>query len=120
MKKLLFQVFLVLFSIALPGLQQTFAQASACPSVDAGLDQNVCSGQCTNLTATVQGSVGTSAYAVTSIPYNPYPYSGGNSVLINIDDTWSPAINMPFCFEFFGNTYNQIVIGSNAIVTFDL
>src|SRR5574337_523018 len=91
-----------------------YGQASACPAVNAGPDQTVCPVQCTNLTATVEGSVGTSTYAVQSIPYNPYPYTGGNSVLINIDDTWSSTISMPFCFEFFGNTYNQLVIGSNA------
>jgi len=99
--------------------QQLFSQASACPQVNAGPDQTICGG-CTNLNATVQGTAGTSTYTVSSIPYNPYPFTGGNPVLVNIDDTWSSTINMPFCFDFFGNTYNQLVIGSNALVTFDL
>ncbi|MBI3509208.1 MAG: gliding motility-associated C-terminal domain-containing protein [Bacteroidetes bacterium] len=115
--------FLSLFSFFLIFLfspRTTRAQASACPAVDAGPDQSICSGQCVNLNASVQGSVGTTSYTVNPIAYNPYPYTGGNSVLINIDDTWSGTIALPFCFEFFGNTYNSIVIGSNAIITFDL
>ena len=79
----------------------------------------ICGG-CTTLNATVQGSVGTATYSVSSIPYSPFPYSGGTPVLINIDDTWSPTVNLPFCFNFFGQNYNQFVIGSNAIITFDL
>jgi gliding motility-associated-like protein len=110
----LFSFFLVLFLS-----KETRAQASACPSVNAGPDVTICGG-CTTLNATVQGSVGTTTYSTNSIPYNPYPYSGGTPVLINIDDTWSPVVNLPFCFNFFGQTYNQFVIGSNAIITFDL
>jgi gliding motility-associated-like protein len=96
-----------------------YGQASACPQVTVAPAGPICSGNCVNLTATVQGSVATTSYSVASIPYSPYPYNSGMPVLINIDDTWSGVINMPFCFEFFGNTYNKIVIGSNAIVTFD-
>lgn len=96
------------------------AQASACPSVNAGPDQTICPGQCVNLTATVQGTLGTTTYAVQNIPYSPYSYAAGTQVLINIDDTWTSAINLPFCFQFFGNTYNQFVIGSNGLISFDL
>ncbi len=108
-----FSILLTLFSLDI------HAQASACPQVNAGPDVTICGG-CTTLTATVQGSVGTTSYSVNSIPYSPYSYHGGTPILVNIDDTWSPVINMPFCFSFFGNVYNQIVVGSNAIVTFDL
>ena len=97
-----------------------FSQASACPQVTVSPVAPACPGSCVNLTATVQGSVATTSYTVSNIPYSPYSYTTGTPVLINIDDTWSGAINMPFCFQFFGNTYNQIVIGSNAIVTFNL
>ncbi len=97
-----------------------FAQASACPQVTIPSAGPICAGNCVNLTANVQGSVATTSYTVSNIPYSPYPYTGGTPVLINIDDTWSGAVNIPFCFQFFGNTYNQLVIGSNAIITFDL
>lgn len=96
------------------------SQASACPSVNAGPDQTVCPGQCTNLTATIQGTLGTTTYAVQNIPYSPYAYGAGTQVLINIDDTWTNAINLPFCFQFFGTTYNQFVIGSNGLISFNL
>ncbi len=95
-----------------------FGQASACPAVDAGLDQTICGG-CTNLTATVQGTVGTTAYTQAAVPYNPYSYTAGPQVLVNIDDIWTPAIAIPFCFEFYGNTYSQLVIGSNGLVSFN-
>lgn len=110
----------VLFVLCLaPLAQKLHAQASACPAVNAGPDVNTCSGNCVNLTATVQGSVGTTSYTTGSIPYNPYSYTTGTQVLVNIDDTWTPVISMPFCFQFYGNTYNQMVIGSNGILTFN-
>lgn len=95
------------------------AQASACPAVNAGIDQTICGG-CTNLTATVQGTVGTSSYSLSAVPYNPYSYTAGPQVLVNIDDIWTSAIAIPFCFEFYGNTYSQCVIGSNGIISFDV
>jgi hypothetical protein len=59
-------------------------------------------------------------YTVTSIPYNPYSYNSGTPVLVNIDDTWSNLIQLPFTFNFYGNNYTQIIIGSNGLITFDL
>ncbi|MDQ3111890.1 MAG: PKD domain-containing protein [Bacteroidota bacterium] len=97
-----------------------YAQASACPAVTVAPAGPICSGNCVNLTATVQGSVATTAYNVSTIPYSPYAYPGGNPVLINIDDTWSGVITMPFCFQFYGVNYTQLLIGSNALVTFDI
>ena len=88
--------------------------------VNAGADQNICPGQCVNLTATIQGSLQTTSYAVSNIAYSPYSYSAGTQVLVNIDDTWTNAINLPFCFQFFGNTYNQFVIGSNGLISFNV
>jgi large repetitive protein len=96
-----------------------FSQASACPTVNAGADQTICPGQCVNLAATVQGTLQTSTYAVSTIPYSPYSYTTGTPVLVNIDDVWTSVINMPFCFQFFGNTYSQLVIGSNGLISFN-
>ena len=39
---------------------------------------------------------------------------------MNTDDVWSNVINLPFTFCFFGNTYNQLVIGSNGVISFDV
>jgi gliding motility-associated-like protein len=115
MKKIASLLFLLVFATSLK------AQTTNCPAVFAGPDVSFCgSTGCDTLNATVQGTVSTSSYGVGAIPYNPYPFNGSNQILINIDDIWSAVIPMPFCFEYFGQTYNSIVIGSNAIVTFDL
>ena len=36
------------------------------------------------------------------------------------DDQWSPAVNIGFPFDFYGNTFNQLTIGSNCILSFNL
>jgi gliding motility-associated-like protein len=105
------------FSLLLIGTV-AFAQP-ACPAVSVSPSStSICSG-CTTLTASVQGTVTTTSYSVSTIPYVPFSYNTGTSILVNIDDTWSDPINIPFCFEFYGNTYNQVVIGSNDVITFD-
>lgn len=77
---------------------------------------------CVDLEATYLDLGDTSTYTVTSIPYSP-PYQFNclaNPVSVNTDDVWSPAVNLPFDFCFFGNTYNQCTIGSNGILSFDM
>ncbi|HEY6160376.1 MAG TPA: hypothetical protein VI112_04110, partial [Bacteroidia bacterium] len=106
------------FVFSLLSCIQTFGQ-SACPSVTASPNQTVCSG-CATISATIQGTVSTTSYTVSSIPYTPFNYSTGTPVLVGIDDEWSSVINLPFCFEFYGNTFNQCVLGSNGEITFDL
>lgn len=96
------------------------AQASACPEVTTS-DTSLCgTAPCVDLNATVQGTNATTSYTIGAIPYSPYAFTNGNQILIAIDDIWSSVIPLPFCFEYFGVTYNNIVIGSNAIVTFDV
>ena len=58
-------------------------------------------------------------YFVAPIPYLPYSYNTGTPLLVNLDDIWSPAIALPFSFNFYGTTYNSIVIGSNGVVSFN-
>jgi len=117
----MFRFLLTAFLLVFSGLSyELSAQASACPSVNAGPDQNICPGQCVNLNATVQGTLQTNTYTGSVIPYSPYSYTTGTPVLVNIDDVWTNAINLPFCFQFFGNTYNQIVIGSNGLISFNV
>ncbi|WP_400081251.1 fibronectin type III domain-containing protein [Winogradskyella sp. R77965] len=63
----------------------------------------------------------TSSYTVESITYAP-PFQYGclaNPVSVNLDDVFSPVINLPFDFCFYGNTYNSCVIGSNGVISFD-
>lgn len=114
------KLLLALLSLIFFQTQQLSAQASACPAVNAGPDQSICPGQCVNLTATIQGPHATTSYTGSVVPYSPYSYTTGTPVLVNIDDVWTPVINIPFCFQFFGNTYNQMVIGSNGLISFNL
>jgi len=117
---LLFCSFIIYYFISSLSISPLFAQPG-CPNVNAGNDQNLnCSTNCTNLTATFLHTGATSAYTVSSIPYAPpYSYSTGTPLMVNIDDTWSSVINLPFNFCFFGNNYTQIVVGSNGVITFN-
>ena len=98
------------------------AQSPGCPSVDAGNDQSHnCSSNCVTLTATAFQTGGTSDYTVSSIPYvPPFPFTGGTQLFLGIDDEFSPAIPLPFTFCFYDNSYNQVVVGTNGVLTFDL
>lgn len=76
---------------------------------------------CVDLEATYLQIKQPTDYSVTSIPYAP-PYQFRclqNSVSVNVDDIWSPMINLPFNFCFYGNNYNRCLIGSNGVITFD-
>ncbi len=92
-----------------------------CPAVDAGSNVSLpCGTNCTNLSATTFPSGNTTSYSVAPIAYTPFSYTAGTSILVNIDDIWSDVINLPFTFCFFGNAYNQVVVGANGLITFDV
>lgn len=112
---------LALFSFLMFSIT-AFSQGPGCPNVFAGEDVELdCDESCTDLTASFQNTGETTSYEVTSIPYAPpFPFTGGTPVSVNTDDVWSSAIDLPFDFCFFGETYSQMVIGSNAVVSFDL
>jgi len=77
---------------------------------------------CVDLEATYLEFGDTTDYDVESIPYNP-PYQYGclaNPISVGVDDIWSPVINLPFDFCFYGNTYNQCVAGSNGMISFNI
>lgn len=63
----------------------------------------------------------TTNYTVSSIPYAPpYQFSClANTVDATVDDVWSPRVNLPFNFCFYGNTYSQVLISSNGVISFD-
>ncbi|MAP80289.1 MAG: hypothetical protein CL526_04280 [Aequorivita sp.] len=98
------------------------AQGPGCPNVNAGPDVEIdCGDPCVDLTASFLDTGETTSYEVTSIPFDPpFPFTGGTPVSVNTDDVWSPAIPLPFDFCFFGETYSEMVIGSNAVISFDL
>lgn len=55
-------------------------------------------------------------YAVTSIPFQQY--IGQLPVQGTLDDYYSPAMNLPFNFDFYGTVYNQIVVSTNGYIDF--
>jgi len=112
-------IFLISFFV----LTTVNAQAPGCPNVNAGEDVsfNCRDGITTDLNATFLQTGQTTDYEISSIDYAPpFPFTGGTPVSVNEDDVWSPRINLPFDFCFFGNDYNQLTIGSNGVVSFDV
>ncbi|HEU4717129.1 MAG TPA: SprB repeat-containing protein, partial [Bacteroidia bacterium] len=95
-------------------------QAQLCLSADAGPGDTVCAGQCTTLSSQISGTRSTATYSCSTTPYSPFAFTGGNPVLVNLDDLWSPVVSLPFCFEFYGTVYNQLIIGSNGVASFDI
>lgn len=65
-------------------------------------------------------SIKAQTYYVSQIPYNPMSFDSGINVVSPIDDVWSTPIPIGFDFYFFGQSYNQLLLGTNSIVTFDV
>jgi gliding motility-associated-like protein len=76
---------------------------------------------CTTLTADFPELNAPTAYTVESIADAslPYPLNQGTVTISTTDDVWSAVIPMGFDFCFFGDTYSNIVLGSNGVVTFN-
>lgn len=98
------------------------AQFPGCPAINAGVDQTLpCSQNCTNLTAVPFHTGLSTTYAVASIPHTPpiaYNQAGGTPIAVGIDDVWSPLINLPFNFCYYGINYNTIAVGANGTIRF--
>jgi len=99
-----------------------FYSQAQCEQLYAGDDVTVnCSNNVTTLTAEVFPGIGaaTDTYDMQMATPCPLPPSGGYSPTgITVDDVWSPIINLPFTFYFFGQPYTQIIIGANGVVSF--
>lgn len=94
---------------------------SQCAFIDGGQDfQLNCTDPCTTVVGNFTPTYQTNTYIISSIPYNPNPYNVGTLYSIPIDDRWSGVINLPFTFCFFGVEYNQFVLGTNGIISFNL
>lgn len=100
-----------------------FAQPTiSCPGVNAGGDTTIAQSVngCVFMEAVPVSGFQPTTYNVQSIPYNPYSFTTGQSIIINQDDVWGPVVTLPFNFCFYGNTYNQCQPGSNGLISFDL
>ena len=106
-----------LFGMSLIGYSQT----SPIPFVSISEPSPVCAaGNCIELTAEYSTLNSTTDYVVNSIPYAPvFPFSGGINLNNTADDIWSPSVNLPFSFNFYGINYDSILVGSNGVATFD-
>ncbi len=113
---------LVFFLFIMSG-SYSLAQFPGCPNVYAGQDSTLdCGVPCIDLNAVPFDAGATTSYAVNSIPYSPpvtFGQAGGTPVSVGTDDVWSGVINLPFDFCFYGQTYNQCVIGSNGCISFN-
>ncbi|MFM1875626.1 MAG: hypothetical protein RL266_1363 [Bacteroidota bacterium] len=116
-----FQIFALTIIFGVSTYQVATAQPG-CPNITCGPNQAVdCNVNCVNLTATVLETGATTAYTVSSVPFAPpAPFTGGIAQFINTDDIWGSVITLPFNFCFYGTSYNQLVIGANGLLTFDL
>lgn len=114
------QWILLLFILLVTASSKSFSQAS-CPEVLAGPDVSAtCTDPCVNLSGSWTYSGATTDYVVFPVPYAPYSFNTGTPIIVNIDDIWSSTINLPFNFCFYGINYNQVVIGANGLLSFDI
>lgn len=100
-----------------------FSQAPGCPGVTVSDDVviNCVSSNTVNLSANYLEIGETTSYDVSPISYAPpFSYSGlENPISVGTDDVWSPIVNLPFNFCFYGNMYTQCIISSNGAISFD-
>ncbi|MFL9837854.1 fibronectin type III domain-containing protein [Flavobacterium sp. ST-75] len=75
---------------------------------------------CVPLSANYMLTGETTSYEIESIDYAPpFPFTGGTPVSVGTDDVWSPVVELPFEFCFFGEIYSEVIVGSNGVVSFD-
>ena len=82
-----------------------------------------CNQPCTDLSFQVPHLKSDEDYQVMQIPYTPYPFTsplGNELTTLYADDLFGSVINLPFPVCFFGAVYNQVVVSSNGLVSFDI
>jgi hypothetical protein len=90
------------------------------PYLTVGPDDTLdCRTNCTTLHSDYFHAKATNTYTVTQIPYNPFSFSSGTNIGLAADDAFSPLIALPFHFCFMGSQYDNIVIGTNGVISFN-
>ncbi len=105
----------------IPGILQ--AQSCTTNNIDGTVINIACPQACTNLGFQVPHIKESDEYIVSTIPYIPFPYvtpGGVELTSLYTDDNFSANIPLPFPVCFYGAVYNNVVIGSNGIITFDV
>lgn len=78
-------------------------------------------GNCLQLKATYPTFFETSSYKISSENYTPYgDFNSGTAMNADADDLFFDQIKIPFNFCYFGKNYNQVIVGSNGVLTFDV
>lgn len=105
-------------------LSGTLKAQSCIPTNINGTNINLlCNQVCTTMVFQVPHIKGTDDYVINNIPYTPFSYAAPGGVeltTIYTDDVFSDSKSITFPFCFYGAVYNNCVIGSNGIITFDL
>lgn len=100
-----------------------YSQGPGCPQINAqvgtGASTTICQGNCVTLTSTVVPINQNTTYSIQSIPYTPYSFTTGTSIIANTDDIWSAVTPLGFNFCYFGNTFSNCIIGSNGQLSFN-
>ncbi|HEV7782633.1 MAG TPA: SprB repeat-containing protein, partial [Chitinophagaceae bacterium] len=115
--------FLALVSLQFFAIATLHAQNCIPTNINGSVIDLACPATCANLLFKIPHIKSSSDYAVTNVPYTPYPYVTPGGVELStlyVDDIFSPLIPLPFPFCFYGATYNSAVVGSNGIITFDI
>ncbi len=99
MKSAIFSAFLLVSCVS-------FSQVQVC----LGDDATVCQGQTVTITNCNPGSGSTNTQGINL--NNP-------TILSLSDDVWSGVVPVGFPFSFYGNTYNNCIIGSNGLISFN-
>jgi gliding motility-associated-like protein len=98
--------------------------AQQCSLLDAGDDVTVnCLNNCTTLEASFMPgfNIPSATYTISNTTPCPLPpVTGGTPTSIHTDDEWSGVITLPFDFVYFNQPYNQLIIGDNGVVSFDI
>jgi len=101
---------------------QAFCPDQACEIINAGYDQTqTCGVTSTDLSATFMASSitsDTSTYTISDLQCPPDNLTG-TPTSITLDDRWSSVINLGFNFSYFGNTYTDVIIGANGLLSFN-
>ncbi len=118
MKKIIILIAIVI--CLLP--QSIFSQANGTVTLGPDIIQPSCKDTVVLHATTTSPLLGSSNYSINPIAYTPYSYSAGTNItsVSNSDDSWSTAINIPFPFCFFDNTYTTCVVGSNGALSFNM
>lgn len=103
------------------GIIECQAQGS-CDVLDAGFDMFIdCETFCTDLVADYIAlpNLDTTSYQIQGPLCDVPPVTGGTPTNLTIDDVWSGVIALPFEFNFYGNSYTQVVAGANGQLSFN-